>query len=607
MKSVKYIVATVLLLMTISGFSQNVIHGYEYWFDNDYSERVSQTVTPEVNFSLSTQIPTTGLVPGIHNFNFRAWDNGGMYSVVLSSFFYKLPQNSNTDREIVAYEYWFDNDYENAVAVYISGNQSVNIAELIPVQSIINGIHTLNIRFKDNSGLWSSVLSSFFYKIPHGAITERNITTYEYWLDNDYENKTTVTVAAQQHLNLNEMLDAEDIVSGIHTLNIRFKDDLGLWSSTLSQFFYKLVITETEIADNYITAYRYWLDADFENATYVQLAEPAKNFNLIENIDFTRTSKGNYEINFQFKDTLGLWSSVIADTIEKRAFPIADFSYTMNATCENTVVEFANNSIDSDTQWWDFGDGETCGETSPAHTYTKPGSYTVSLTVSDTATGKDSAKTVLVSIPEMDTHSSLEETVCDSYTAPDGQVYTETNPDIMAIIPNAAGCDSIITINLTVYIVDTAVSVNENTLVANVSPAVYQWLDCQDDYAEIPGATGQSFTPSESGSYAVRIVQNECVGTSFCHTVHITSINNIEPVSDFTIYPNPTNGDLYIDLGMVKQYVRLSIYDISGRKIKESIFQDKQSVLFDLNAEAGLYFLHIKTESGRSVAKIVRM
>jgi hypothetical protein len=45
--------------------------------------------------------------------------------------------------------------------------------------------------------------------------------------------------------------------------------------------------------------------------------------------------------------------------------------------------------------------------------------------------------------------SSITETVCDSYIAPDGQVYT-TSGIKTAIIPNTAGCDSTITINLTV-------------------------------------------------------------------------------------------------------------------------------------------------------------
>ena len=51
-----------------------------------------------------------------------------------------------------------------------------------------------------------------------------------------------------------------------------------------------------------------------------------------------------------------------------------------------------------DTWAWDFGDGTTSGEASPLKTYTDPGSYTVSLTVTS-ALGSDSTqRTGLVTV-----------------------------------------------------------------------------------------------------------------------------------------------------------------------------------------------------------------
>ena len=47
------------------------------------------------------------------------------------------------------------------------------------------------------------------------------------------------------------------------------------------------------------------------------------------------------------------------------------------------------------------------------------------------------------------TTSTIVENACDSYTAPDGMTYT-TSGTYSAIVPNAAGCDSTITIDLTV-------------------------------------------------------------------------------------------------------------------------------------------------------------
>lgn len=531
MKNSKPIIVAILLLVAIPGFSQNTIQGYEYWFDNNYSERVSQAVSPESDFTLDASIQTTGLISGVHTFNFRTWDNEGVYSVLSSSFFYKIPQTSHADVKIVAYEYWFDNDYAD---------------------------------------------------------------------------KTRKEVASQTNFNLNELLDTEDLIAGIHTVNIRFKDNSGLWSSTINQFFYKLIIPEEEVVNNSITAYCYWFDSDFKNVVYVQLAKPVKNFNLVENIDLTPVPKGEHEINFQFRDTLGMWSSVLTDKVEKMALPVAGFSYEMNTTCENTVVTFTDRSVDNDTRSWNFGNGETSGEISPVCTYNTPGEYSVSLTVSDTETGKESTKRLLLSIPDPNTYSSITETACGSYTAPDGQVYTESNQNITAIIPNAAGCDSIITIALTVHAIDVSVVADGNTLSATAFPASYQWLDCGNGNVEIQGETGQSFTPTVSGSYAVRITQNDCVDTSTCHEVIITSIGKVEGANRAAIYPNPTTGVLNVDLGEARERITIVVNDVFGKTVRKMVAENQRYIKLHLDEVPGIYLVSIETEFEKSVCKVIK-
>jgi len=63
--------------------------------------------------------------------------------------------------------------------------------------------------------------------------------------------------------------------------------------------------------------------------------------------------------------------------------PEADFNYTI----ENLTVYFEDKSIDPDgniSSWlWDFGDLNTSTEQNPIHTYSAPGTYNVTLTVTD--------------------------------------------------------------------------------------------------------------------------------------------------------------------------------------------------------------------------------
>ena len=77
--------------------------------------------------------------------------------------------------------------------------------------------------------------------------------------------------------------------------------------------------------------------------------------------------------------------------------------------------------------------------------------------------------------------------------------------------------------------VDTSVTVTESTLTSNESTAIfYQWLDCNNGFSTIPGATNQSFTPLTSGNYAVNVgVPDLCYDTSDCFNVTIANVPEV--------------------------------------------------------------------------------
>ncbi len=124
------------------------------------------------------------------------------------------------------------------------------------------------------------------------------------------------------------------------------------------------------------------------------------------------------------------------------------------------------------------------------------------------------------------TTDSIAPVACESYTAPSGTVFTMSGL-YYDTIPNAAGCDSIIAINLTVNpMPDTSVVQAGAMLTASQTGASYQWLDCDNSFAQITGETGQSFTPaSMTGSYAVEIDLSGCVDTSACYYLDQTGID----------------------------------------------------------------------------------
>lgn len=114
--------------------------------------------------------------------------------------------------------------------------------------------------------------------------------------------------------------------------------------------------------------------------------------------------------------------------------------------------------------------------------------------------------------------SSISASVCKTYTSP-SKKYTWTKTGTYKdTLLNKAGCDSIITINLTISNkVDTSVTVQANVMMANLKGASYQWINCETN--QPINITTRSLLTTVKGSYKVIIDQDGCVGTSSCHKI----------------------------------------------------------------------------------------
>jgi hypothetical protein len=137
--------------------------------------------------------------------------------------------------------------------------------------------------------------------------------------------------------------------------------------------------------------------------------------------------------------------------------------------------------------------------------------------------GCDSTITLDLTITPLST-SSLIETACSFYLAPDDEVYTSTG-SYTATIDNAAGCDSVIYIDLTIHpLPSNEVTQNGTALIASQTSATYQWLDCDNSNTPIEGEVNQTYFPSTTGNYAVIVTVNGCRNTSECILVDFTGI-----------------------------------------------------------------------------------
>jgi hypothetical protein len=192
---------------------------------------------------------------------------------------------------------------------------------------------------------------------------------------------------------------------------------------------------------------------------------------------------------------------------------------------------------------------------------------------------------------------------CISYTWIDGTTYYEDNNSATVTLTNILGCDSVVTLDLTINEVNITTTAVGGVLSSNAIGATYQWLDCNDAYSEIAGATNQSYTPIDDGDYAVKVTIGSCTDTSACIAVDGVGLTD-NNLSQIHLYPNPNNGLFNINLGQV-QATLIQISSANGTIIYSNSTNLTGIHQIALNISAGLYFVDVLTESGTYQMKLV--
>lgn len=116
----------------------------------------------------------------------------------------------------------------------------------------------------------------------------------------------------------------------------------------------------------------------------------------------TFASAGTYNVSLTVTDNAGgkatTSQSVTVSATPSNSLPVANFSKSISGM----TVSFTDTSTDADgtisTRLWNFGDGTTSSAINPVKRYTTPGTYTVTLSVTDNLGGKTStSQTVVIS------------------------------------------------------------------------------------------------------------------------------------------------------------------------------------------------------------------
>jgi PKD repeat protein len=169
---------------------------------------------------------------------------------------------------------------------------------------------------------------------------------------------------------------------------------------------YRLTLTSRATVG--ITMQSAIIDTYLVLATEAFLSNPNDFSNIIDYNDDADASTTNSEINVSIEPgsyiimANSFWDyetgPYVLQTVSEFESPGADFTADLTSGPVSLTVNFTDQSTGDITSWsWDFGDEATSTEQNPSHTYTDPGTYTVSLTVtgpagSDTNTKADYIK-----------------------------------------------------------------------------------------------------------------------------------------------------------------------------------------------------------------------
>lgn len=337
------------------------------------------------------------------------------------------------------------------------------------------------------------------------------------------------------------------------------------------------------------------------------------------------TTQGTTTVTWTYDDGNGNTSTQTQDiVINDITGPVADVATLADVIAECTVsnltaptatdncsgvVTVTNNAVlpittqgTSTITWtYDDGNGNTSTQTqnviitdvsAPVADIANLADITDECEVTPTApTATDNCAGTLTGTPDLTFPITASGTTVITWTYDDGNGNLTTQTQNIIITPIDNGITQ----------------VDATTLSADATGYNYQWIDCNNGNAPISGATNQSFTPATAGSYACQIDNGTCAVTTDClsSTVGVLETSFSNPL---TVYPNPTEGNLTIDLGDMYSEVTVTINNAVGQQVRNETFESSNEINLDFEGTPGVYILEVKTKEGKTArVNIIKM
>jgi len=221
------------LTATCCASAQNIT-GYEYWLDQDDTDRTLVNTTALTSVNILADIDLGDLTVGHYTIHYRLRDSNDHWSSVISKPFSRV---FGGPYELVSGEYWFDTNDATPTPFALVPGQVVSTIIDPDASGLAQGHHKVHYRLVDNHGFWSSVISKPF-SINPGEPYE--LVLLRYWSDPATQTpsdltEVTITPPLQYLDIIDNVLFCNWSTAGLTDVYFQLKDNHGQWSAVIKE------------------------------------------------------------------------------------------------------------------------------------------------------------------------------------------------------------------------------------------------------------------------------------------------------------------------------------------------------------------------------------